>query len=83
MDEQERQEKLARLAECRKMGEQAYDDMYESHSFGSSTGGYSDAKGWFYEAIRLADELGLKEESDSLLQRLQHIKGVFRSQFTQ
>ena len=81
MQEEERQTKLANLAHCRTRGEKAYDDMYEAHSFREANIYYSDAKEFFYEAIRLAEELGLKDEADSLKKRLGHIKGVFRSQF--
>jgi hypothetical protein len=83
MNEEERSAKLASLARCKALGEKAYDDMYEAHSFRDANDCYRDAKDFFYEAIRLAGELGLEEESDSLSKRLEHIKGVFRSQFVQ
>jgi hypothetical protein len=76
----ERERKLNQLRACKALGEKAYDQMYETS--GSTTGLYSDAKEAFYDAIRLANELGLKEESAELSARLQHIKAVFRSQFS-
>lgn len=75
----ERELKLNQLRACKALGEKAYDQMYETS--GSTTGLYSDAKEAFYDAIRLADELGLHEESAELSARLDHIKAVFRSQF--
>ncbi|HEV3041319.1 MAG TPA: hypothetical protein VHA33_26380 [Candidatus Angelobacter sp.] len=76
----ERERKLHQLRACKALGEKAYDQMYEVS--GSATGLYSDAKEAFYDAIRLANELGLKEESAELAARLDHIKAVFRSQFS-
>jgi hypothetical protein len=81
--EKERSTKLADLTHCRERGEKAYDDMYEAQSFREANVCYSDAKEFFYEAIRLAEELGLVDEVGSLRKRLEHIKGVFRSQFVQ
>ena len=78
----ERELKLDSLRACKAIGEKAYDQLYETGSAGSSTGLYSDAKEAFYDAIRIANELGLKEESEELEKRLQHIKAVFRSQFS-
>jgi hypothetical protein len=63
------------------MGEKAYDDMYEVHSFRDANECYRDAKDYFYEAIALARRLGMAAETEALEQRLQHIKEVFRSQF--
>jgi hypothetical protein len=62
------------------IGEKAYDQMYEAR--GSLSGLYSDAKEAFSNAIHLANELGLSQESQKLSKRLEHIKAVFRSQFT-
>ena len=76
----EQELKLNQLRACIALGEKAYDQMYESS--GSMTALYSDAKEAFYDAIRLADELQLAEESAALSARLQHIKAVFRSQFS-
>jgi hypothetical protein len=50
--------KLAKLARCRERGEKAYNDMYEAHSFREANFCYRDAKEFFYEAIRPAEELG-------------------------
>jgi DNA-binding SARP family transcriptional activator len=82
MTEEERQAKLASLASCKQFGEKAYDEMYEAHSSSGATGRYSDAKEAFYDAIGLAEELGLQEEAEALRKRLEHIKTVFRSQFS-
>ena len=76
----QRELKLNRMRASIALGEKAYDQLYESS--GSKTALYSDAKEAFYDAIRLANELGLAEESATLSARLQHIKAVFRSQFS-
>ncbi len=75
-----RELKLNQLRVCKAIGEKAYDQMYESH--GSVAGLYSDAKEAFYDAIRIANELGLADEVKELEERLHHIKAVFRSQFS-
>lgn len=73
-----------RLDACKQFGEKAYDEMYEEHSSSSSgaTGRYSDAKEAFHDAINVACQLELTEEIDALRKRLDHIKAVFRSQFS-
>ena len=82
MNEEERQAKLASLTHCKTMGEKAYDDMYDAHSFRDASDCYRDAKEFYYEAIGLAEDLGLTEEKDKLSERLAHIKAVFRGQFS-
>ena len=76
----ERDLKLNQLRACKALGEKAYDQMYET--YGSAAGLYSDAKEAFYDAIRIAGELGLAKDSEELSRRLEHIKSVFRSQFS-
>ena len=83
MNEDEQRTKRAELASLRDRGEKAYDDMYKAHSFRDANVSYSDAKEFFYEAIRLAELLGAADEVNSLRNRLEHIKAVFRSQFSQ
>ena len=73
-EEDERSAKLANLAHCMEMGEKAYDGMYEAHSFRDANDCYRDAKEFFYEAIKLADEMGLTDDLESLSKRLEHIK---------
>jgi hypothetical protein len=81
-DETERDAQLKQLEHLKAMGEKAYDDMYEAHSSSGATACYSDAKECYYDAIGLANRLGLKEEAEALRSALAHIKAVFRSQFT-
>jgi hypothetical protein len=69
-----------RLRQLKALGEKYYDQMYESRR--GATGCYSNAKDAYYSAIALATELGMKEEAETLSKRLDHIKAVFRSQFT-
>jgi hypothetical protein len=80
IERSEHELKLAQLRRLKALGEKYYDQMYETHL--GLNGLYSSAKDAFYEAISLANELGLKEESKELEERLAHIKGVFRSQFS-
>jgi len=80
--EQERQERLERMRQCIKLGEDSYDQLYEPRTHSNSAGHYSDAKDFFGEAIGLASELGLNDQAQALSERLAHIKAVFRSQFS-
>jgi 7-cyano-7-deazaguanine synthase in queuosine biosynthesis len=82
MNEEQRKQKEAELAACERFAEEAYDAMYEAHSSSDATGRYSDAKEAFYDAIRAARKLGLKGEVRRLEARLEHVKSVFRSQFS-
>ena len=80
--ETDREAQLAQLANLKAMGEKAYDDMYEAHSPSGASICYSDAKECYYDAIGLARRLGMEDEVEGLTKRLEHIKAVFRSQFT-
>jgi len=82
VNEQERQNRLYRLNECIRRGEDAYKQLYDPHIHANPAGHYSEAKDSFGEAIGLARELGLDEQAQMLSDRLQHIKAVFRSQFS-
>jgi hypothetical protein len=83
MSAEEHANKLRQLEICKQGGEQAYDDLYEkAHRPSDATAYYSDAKEFFHTAIGLAKELGLEEEVEMLEKRLDHIKSVFRSQFS-
>ena len=80
VERSERDLKLDSLRKCQALGEKYYDQMYESRF--NITGLYSSAKDAFSDAISLAKELGLQEETGKLEARLAHIKNVFRSQFS-
>jgi hypothetical protein len=82
-DDAKRQEHLAEIERCRQLGEKAYDDMYEAHSFRDANLCYGDAKEFYWQAMAIARESGLNEELAALEDRLAHIKAVFRSQFVQ
>jgi hypothetical protein len=71
---------LASLRKCKSLGEKYYDQLYETRL--GTTGLYASAKDAFYDAIAIANRLGLKNEAEAIEQRLQHIKQVFRSQFS-
>lgn len=71
----------ARMEFFKRKAEKAYDDLYEAHSGSEATAAYSDCKESMHEALRIAYELGLKEEAASLHKRLEHFKAVFQRQF--
>ncbi len=56
--------------------------MYDAHSSAAATGLYSDAKEAFRDAILVARNMELPDEMAALQARLDHIKAVFRSQFS-
>jgi hypothetical protein len=68
-----------KVSELERLGEEAYDRMYDSRH---PSGDYSEAKECFHMAIQQARELGREDEVQRLEARLQHIKDVFRSQFS-
>jgi hypothetical protein len=76
----ERDLKFDALRKCHALGEKYYEQMYETRF--NVTGLYSSAKDAFLDAISLATELNLKTEAEKLQARLDHIKNVFRGQFS-
>lgn len=72
--------KLSRLRQLHALGEKYYDQMYESTRGANRC--YSNAKDAFSDAIGLAAELEMKEQVEALSKRLEHVKAVFRSQFS-
>ncbi len=76
----ERDRKLGSLRKCKALGEKYYDQMYETRL--NPTGLYSDAKDAFIDAISAANGLGLTDEARALEARLEHVKAVFRRQFS-
>lgn len=68
-----------RLKELEALAEEAYNEMYDTRY---PTGCYSTAKEAFRDAIALADRLGRQLDVKRLEKRLQHVKDVFRHQFT-
>ncbi len=62
--------------------EEAYGKMYDAMSSTEAAARYSDAKEALYTAIGIAERLGLAETKTRLEARLDHIKSVFRSQFS-
>jgi hypothetical protein len=81
LTEKERKDRLDRLNEYIRLGEDSYDQLYEPRVHTNPAGHYSDAKDFFIEAIGLARELGLIDQAQTLSERLAHIKAVYRSQF--
>ena len=62
-----------------RLGEKAYSEMYET-SF--PAGCWSEVKDCFAAAIASAKAEGLTEEVKRLEARLEHIRAVYRSQFS-
>ena len=62
--------------------EEAYGRMYDAMSSTEAAARYSDAKEALYAAIGIAGRLGLPATKTRLEARLDHIKSVFRSQFS-
>ncbi len=73
-------ERETRIKTLEAAAEQAYDDMYEAHSWSGCSDAFHDVKEFLYEAIRLATELGLSDEVTRLEKRLEHICAVYDSQ---
>ena len=71
---------LSQLRKLKALGEKYYDQMYDART--GLSGLYANMKDAFRDAIALSSELGLAEESRKLGERLEHIKAVFRSQFS-
>lgn len=72
--------KRNRLRQLQALGEKYYDQMYENSRGANRC--YSNAKDAFSDAISLATELEMREEAEALSKKLEHIKAVFRSQFS-
>jgi hypothetical protein len=68
-----------RLKELEALAEEAYNQMYDTR-YPSEC--YSRAKEAFYDAIALANRLDRQQDVKRLEKRLQHVKDVFRHQFT-
>ena len=71
-----------RLAWFEAQAEAAYDKMYDVASSTEAAARYSDAKEALHDAIGLARRLGRDAVASRLEARLDHIKAVFRSQFS-
>jgi hypothetical protein len=67
------------LAALEALAEAAYDEMYDSRY---PTGAYARAKDPFRDAIVLAESLGRTADAARLEKRLEHVKNVFRHQFS-
>jgi hypothetical protein len=76
----ERELQLSQLRKLIALGEKYYDQMYDART--GLSGLYANMKDAFRDAVALSSELGLAEESKRLGERLEHIKAVFRSQFS-
>jgi uncharacterized protein (DUF2126 family) len=68
------------------LGEKAYDQMYETFTehgtYTNHSACWSDCKDWFAAAIGAAEREGLDEEASRLRARFEHIRKVYRSQFS-
>jgi hypothetical protein len=64
-----------------RLGEAAYDRLYDARDATAAAAEYSYCKDYFSEAIGVARARGLAAKVVELERRLEHIKAVFRSQF--
>jgi hypothetical protein len=68
------------------LGEKAYAQMYEIFTehgtYTNPAACWSDCKDWFAAAIGSAERTGLGAEASRLRTRLDHIRKVYRSQFS-
>lgn len=65
----------ARLATA----EAAVDRMYDARDLGEAEFQFSLAKDCYRDAIKAADEAGLKDESAEIMKRLMNVKGAART----
>jgi hypothetical protein len=75
-----RKQVLAHVLRLERMGEEAYDRMYDARR---PQDDWRDAREAFSEAIHLAEKAGLTVEAQRLQKRLDHIRAVYTHQFTQ
>ena len=75
-----RKQVLARVSLLERMGEEAYDKMYDARR---PQDDWRDAREAFSEAIYLAEKAGLLAEAQRLQKRLDHIRSVYTHQFAQ
>ena len=68
------------------LGEKAYAQMYELFTehgtYTNHAACWSDCKDWFAAAIGSAERAGLGAEASRLRTRFEHIRKVYRSQFS-
>jgi hypothetical protein len=70
------------LEEFEALVEAAYERMYDARSQTSAAGCYGEAKDAFASAIGIARLQGRFDDLQRLTARLEHVKAVFRSQFS-
>lgn len=80
VERNQRDLQLDRLRKCHALGEKYYTQLYETRLHPAAL--YSSAKEALIDAIVAANDLGLADEARALEERLENIKGVFRSQFS-
>jgi hypothetical protein len=73
-----RKEALEHISVLERMGEEAYDAMYDARR---PQDDFRDAREAFSEAIHAAEKAGLKREARRLRDRWEHIRAVYTHQF--
>jgi hypothetical protein len=81
MSDENRTEKLARLAKLKAQAEAAYDEMYNVYADAQVKWRYEIADEALSAALRIAQELEMEEECNTIRIRQQHIGDVYRHQF--
>lgn len=78
MVNEQRLRRLVELQACKRVGEQAYDRMYEERDKQALAWQISLAKDAFRDAYAIATELELTDEANAIIERLMHVKAVAR-----
>ena len=81
MATENRNDKLARLAQFKADAETAYDKMYDVYTNAEIRWQFEVADESLSAAWRIAQELAMEEESNAIRLRHQHIRDVYRHQF--
>jgi hypothetical protein len=78
MTHAERQDKMAAVERCKRVGEAAYDRMYDVRDDGELRFQAELAADSYADASRIARELGIEDEAAASLERAAHIRAVAR-----
>jgi hypothetical protein len=81
MSDVDQTEQLARLAQLKADAETAYEKMYNVYTEPEIRWQFELADESLSSAWRIAQELGMEEESTAIRIRHQHIRDVYRHQF--
>lgn len=69
------------IAHWERLGEAAYDAMYQAHSRHAAKDAYDDARQGLFRALGVAQAAGLAGEAERLKARMEHVYAVWTHQF--